>query len=124
MKKIILALFATVAISCSATLDCLTESAPEWERKTLSEGMRFETYNETVELYSDGPITIQEFDVQGDLPNGLMSNFDGDTFRVSGTPTELGNFQIKLIVRVAGEDPDGNTNCERAISRSYRIRIN
>jgi|GEM_PF-7131641 len=124
MKKIVIALFAWVAFSCTATLDCLTDSSPEWERKTLSEGMRFQLYNETVELYSEESFAVSEFDIQGALPNGIHANFDGSTVQLSGTPTELGNFPIKLKVKVVGEDPDGNAGCDHTISRSYTIRIN
>ncbi|MBD3583969.1 Ig domain-containing protein [Flavobacterium selenitireducens] len=124
MKKLALALFVIVASSCSAAIDCLTDSKPEWERKTLSDGMRFQPYEQTVELYSDNMVTIREFDVDGNLPDGLMANFDGSTARISGTPKELGNFQLKLVVKVVSEDSDGNAGCERTISKTYKLRIN
>lgn len=125
MKKIVASMALFWLVSCSSTLDCITGDSPVWESRTLSEGMRFQPYGESIRLNGGGAFEILDFRIQGDLPNGLNAEFDGSVLLISGTPRELGTFPIKAVVRVAGEDPDGTAgSCEQTISKSYQIRIN
>ncbi|RZJ69081.1 hypothetical protein [Flavobacterium sp.] len=125
MKKLFSLLILVAMSSCSSVLECALNDPPYWEDRTLPDGMRFQSYNQSVFLYRASDFQIENFRLSGDLPQGLDYNFYGDDVVISGTPTQNGTFRFKLKVKVQYVDADGNSeSCSSTIEKNYSIKIN
>lgn len=125
MRRLVFFVVLMSLAGCSSIVDCALNDAPKWENRELPQGMRFQSYDETIYLERASDFSIQDFQVIGELPNGIHHEFYGEYVRLFGTPTELGNFSFKLKVSVQYVDSEGNSeSCSSSAQKGYNLRIN
>ena len=111
--------------ACSGVVDCALNNPPKWESRELPDGMRFQSYDETIYLERVSDFSISNFEVIGELPNGLHHEFYGEYVGIFGTPTELGTFNFKLRIAIEYVDSGENaTSCSSHAEKGYRLKIN
>jgi len=131
MAAACLLLFCSFVLSACDELidlavDCVDDDKPELRPTMLANPVLNQLYDELILVSIRNEPFDDSFDYQftltGELPEGIETESDGRTFRLLGTPIELGEYRFSVRVDVIGTDNlFNNTNglCLTTDTRNY-----
>lgn len=120
---------ATMLVGCDAVVDCLDNDGPVFRTTSLAPATLNQVYQETIRAAVDNEPFDDRFEydfniVNGVLPAGLSTTQAGRSFIFTGTPTELGTFNIEINVFVDdGQDAVDSGLCFRNRSREFSLVV-
>jgi len=116
-----------------SALDCIDSDGPTFDRRELAQPVLNQVYSETVTARIENEPRddrfLYEFDVLGELPPGITwRQLAGSSRRVAfeGTATELGTYEITLVVAVDEPFLDDTINsglCYTTRSRRFDLVV-
>jgi hypothetical protein len=138
MKKLLSILFCVSIITltgCENVLECIINRRPELPEKSLENGRVGYGYSQiiTAEIKNEPHDDNYDynFQVYGDIPDGLEVIIDFRTVYIEGIPNNLGSYEFKIAVNVnPPEYYDEETEqyedsmCSTSTSMVYTIDVN
>lgn len=115
--------------SCETIVDCLLKIEPYIEDKNLNNGVFMQPYEDFVvvgvENADDSLYIIDKATIDGDLPPGVTSSYNGRKVTFSGTPSVSGTYEFKVTVVLVDTDSETNNDnlCGNTTSKSFQITI-
>lgn len=126
-------LLAFLMSGCDHVVDCLDDDGPVFNQKTLDQPVLNQEYLDQISVsIRNEPLDDSydyEFSYTGRLPTGITARSSGRIYQFEGTPTELGNFEIDVLVQVSGRNTlaifneDDSGLCFTTNRQKYRMDI-
>ena len=138
MKKLFSILFCISIITlvgCEEIIECVINRSPDLPEKQLESGrVGYVYYQEiTADIKNEPRDNIYDYNFQiyGDIPDGLEVNIDFRTLYIEGIPNDTGRYEFTIALDV---DPPEyydeetqeyeNSMCSTSTSMDYEIIIN
>lgn len=107
-KALSLVLVVFLLGGCDHAIDCLDNDGPVFNQRALSSPVLNQVYEDRISVsIKNEPLDDQydyEFSYTGRLPAGITARSSGRIYQFEGTPTELGRFEIDVLVKVSGSN--------------------
>ncbi len=120
---------ATMLMGCDAVVDCLDNDGPVFRTTSLAPATLNQVYQETIRAAVNNEPFDDRFEydftiINGALPPGISTTQAGRSYIFTGTPTELGTFNIEINVFVDdGQDAVDSGLCFRNRSREFSLIV-
>ena len=109
----------------SVFLDCIDDDGPVLNPRTLATPVLNHSYEAVITASIENEPHDDRFEYNYNKGAGLPAGLIVDTFerevRISGAPTELGNYAMRVEVAVSDAGSNGNSHrlCRRKTARNY-----
>ncbi|WP_055446469.1 hypothetical protein [Lacinutrix mariniflava] len=138
MKKrysILFCISLITLVGCEDLLDCIINRSPELPEKYLESGrvgyVYFQEITAGIKNEPRDDIYDYNFEIYGDIPDGLEVSIDFRTLFIEGTPNDSGRYEFTIALNVGPpeyydeetEDYE-NSMCSTSTSMDYEIIIN
>lgn len=119
-------------ISCNDITDCLFDIKPNIVDNGFVDGIVSQNYEDyiTVDIQNTNSSNyeIDNVEIEGNLPSGITSFFNGRNVYFEGIPTTIGtyDFNVKITVLYVNDYDNENNDdhlCGNTTSKSYSIKI-
>ncbi len=113
----------------SLLLDCIDDDGPVLTPRDLPIPILNHSYEAVITASIENEPYDDRFQYKFNIGAGLPAGLIVDTFerevRISGAPTELGNYAMRVEVTVEDASSDGNSSrlCRRKTARNYVFMI-
>lgn len=81
------------------------------KKTSLKNGVKDVAYEDAIEINRPRSLDYA-WELEGNLPKGLQLDSDGSTYRLSGTPLEMGSFDFTVTACVVQEDQSDEDVCD------------
>jgi len=128
-KKIAVVFCAVLLGSgCESAIDCLDNDGPEFDTSSIGNPVLNQVYSETIVVSINNEPRddnfLYEFNLQGELPDGVTGFSAGRNYVLNGTPIEEGTFRFTVYVTVNDSLlPAESGLCYYTTSRTYEITV-